>query len=284
MSNQTAQPANSNANASSPGLPPLPNQPVAPAGNTAQPALPPLPDQQSPATNSAQAAPAGNAAQSAMPSLPDQQAGTSATNASAANPPLPGDQSQPSTVTSEGAPAETPASPGEAASKKKAKHLKPWQVSNSRPNVIFGGWVKAKGGNESSRLSWTSQEVLNSLILKKYKFLKEDGHYYGQLGGRQWREFSFKAPKSKLIVHVYIQETGRKVWLRVGPDEPPATDNRLEADKGGLTLGQTRKLRLENLKVLSYLKKKFGRRLTPHHVTPSWEARFNRPQETADEK
>jgi hypothetical protein len=281
MGDQPAQPAASNAG--SPALPPLPDQPAATAGNTAQPALPPLPDQQSPSTT--QAAPAGNAAQPGMPPLPDQTGATPGTNAPAAsttNPPLPGDQSQPSTVTQEATPAETPAASTEATPEKKTKQLKPWQESRVRPNVIFGGWVRAKGGNVSSRLSWTSQEVLNALDLKKYKFLKEDGLYLGQTGGPQWREFTFKVPKSKSTVKVYIREVGKRVWLRVGPDQPPATNNQLEAGSEGLTLNQTKKMRSENFKVLSYLKKKFGRRLAPNRVIPSWEARFKRPEETAD--
>ncbi len=165
-------------------------------------------------------------------------------------------------------------------SKKHAHQRKPWQVSKYRPNVIFGGWVTAKGGNESSRIAWTSQEILNALLFKKYKLIspqdgkQEEGSYDGQ-EGRQWRQFNFNAPKSKLVVQVYIRQSGKKVWLRVGPGEavPPAE----------YSLTQAQKIRSADLAALHLIKRKFGRRLTPNRTVSSWEAPYRYSQESADE-
>ncbi len=164
--------------------------------------------------------------------------------------------------------------------KKTASKSNPYLVSKYRPNVIFGGWVKAKGGNETSRMAWTSQEILNTLIFKKYELLSpaegkpEEGNYEGQ-EGRQWREFNFTVPKSKLAVQVYIrQDANKKVWMRVGPDEavfPEAT-----------SLAQAKKERQADLVVLHLLQKKFGRRLTPNRVVASWDAPYRYSMATAD--
>jgi hypothetical protein len=141
--------------------------------------------------------------------------------------------------------------------------------------VIFGGWVNAKGGNESARLAWVSQEVLNGLISKKYKSLKEEGRYEGQEGGYQWRQFTFKVPHSKLTVQVYARQVGKKVWLRVGPSEPPPP--------AVYSLSEVTKMRTEDLKALHLLKRKFGRRLSPHYTKKVWEADYNYSKDTADE-
>ncbi len=254
------------------------------------PPLPPLPDQSQAATsNASSTAPASSANQpassNAAPALPplpgDQAAATQASPANPAlsNPPLPptsNDQSQSPTT------QVAVATPGAEATKAKKHHhsVKPWQVSKYRPNVIFGGWVKAKGGNESSRIAWTSQEVLNALLFKKYKLIspldgkQEEGSYDGQ-EGRQWRQFNFTAPKSKLIVQVYVRQSGKKVWLRVGPGEavPPAE----------YSLTQAQKIRNADLAALHLIKKKFGRRLTPNRIVASWEAPYRYSQESADE-
>lgn len=250
-----------------PPLPPLPNQ-----GQTAAPAtnqaLPPLPNSQAPATT---AAPTDN---QALPPLPNQQA--PATEATA-NPPMPGDAGA-ATAT---APATETAPVTETkAEKKPAAKGNPYIKSKYRPNVIFGGWVRAKGGNVTSRMAWTSQEVLNALIFKKYKLISpeqgkpEEGNYQGQ-EGRQWREFNFVVPKSKLAVQVYIrQEANKKIWLRVGPNEgvfPAET-----------SLMQSKKMRDADLKVLHILQKKFGRRLSPNRVVPSWDAPYRYSVASAD--
>lgn len=252
-----------------PPLPPLPNQGQAVAPATTQ-GLPPLPNSQAPATT---AAPASTDNQNqALPPLPGQQA--PATEATA-NPPMPGDANAATAPATETAPV-TETKP----EKKPAPKGNPYIKSAYRPNVIFGGWVRAKGGNETSRMAWTSQEVLNALIFKKYKLISpeqgkpEEGNYEGQ-EGRQWREFNFMVPKSKLAVRVYIrQEANKKIWLRVGPDEgvfPSET-----------SLLQSKKMRDADLKVLHILQKKFGRRLSPNRVVPSWEAPYRFSVATAD--
>lgn len=269
-----------------PPLPPLPSQgqaatqasqaPAAPAASdNSQPALPPLPAQGQSANPTPAASPAASDnGQAAMPALPNQPTPSAApATAAESNPPA----AAPAT---EAAPTTEAAPAPEAKPEKKHSALKPWQVSKYRPNVIFGGWVKAKGGNETSRMAWTSQEVLNALIDKKYRLISpaegkaEEGSYEGQ-SGPQWRKFSFRLPKSKLAVEVYIrQDANKKVWLRVGPAEgvfPAET-----------SLSQAKKLRQADLAALHILKKKFGHRLSPNHIVAQWEAPYRYDQETAD--
>lgn len=255
-----------------PPLPPLPNQGqvTAPAttappasDNNSSTALPPLPAQA--------------AATTTAPPIPGQPATTNEPTTTTA-PPLAG-ESNPATA----AAPTTEAAPGTEAkpAKKAVSKSNPYLVSKFRPNVLFGGWVKAKGGNETSRMAWTSQEILNALIFKKYKLLSpeegkpEEGNYEGQ-GGRQWREFNFIVPKSKLAVQVYIrQDASKKVWMRVGPDEgvfPAET-----------SLARSKKMRQADLVVLHLLQKKFGRRLSPNRVVASWEAPYRYSMATADE-
>lgn len=273
-----------------PPLPPMPDQGQAPATSTN---LPPLPGGNQPATAPASQNPS-------LPPLPDQSqaapASTPATNPPATNnsqtqgtPPLPG-EAAPATTTQSPAPeqaAETPtpetetAAPAETQQAPQHKASKnPFLVSKYRPNVIFGGWVTAKGGNEDSRLAWTSQEVLNALLFKKYKLTSpaegkpEEGNYEGQ-DGKQWRQFNFRVPKSKLTVQVYLrQEANKKVWLRVGPGEAVAP--------AATSLSLSKKMRQANLAVLHLLQRKFGRRLAPRVVKASWEAPYDYSKETAD--
>ena len=281
------------SNTSAPALPPLPDQQAAPA-NSASPALPPLPDQQA-----APAAPA-NSASPALPPLPDQQAAP-ASSASPALPPLPGQPAAPAApeaaspaapalppVSSEPAaaapatstePAVSPEGAPVAKSGKKAAKQAWWTKTKKRANVIFGGWVTPKGGNESSRIAWTSQEVLNALVFKGYKVVKEDGKYDGQAGagGNQWREFTFSVPKSKLTTQVYLKQVGKKVWLRVGPSEPPAFANEENS------VAHVKKMRDANMKALRLVQKKFGRRLSPHHIIRSWEVPYSFAQDSVVE-
>ena len=201
------------------------------------PPLPPLPDQSQAAnSNSNSSVPVSSTKQpvssnAALPPLPgDQTAAPQASSASSpvSNPPMPptgNDQTQSSaTQVSVATPVAETKTPEVKPVKKHSRLVEPWQVSKYRPDVIFGGWVNAKGGNATSRMAWTSQEVLNALLFKKYKLITplegkaEEGSYDGQ-EGRQWRLFTFNAPKSKLIVQVYIRQAGKRVWMRVGPGE-----------------------------------------------------------------
>lgn len=250
------QPGAASSASSSPALPPLPGQPAAPASGS--PALPPLPDQAAPA----------NKASPAMPPLPGQPAAAPAGTASPEMPPLPGQAAAPAapgSAEATGTPAETTAE-----TKPAKKTAQPWWTkTKDRPNVIFGGWVKSKGGNESSRIAWTSQEVLNALLFKGYKVVKEDGKYDGQegAGGHQWREITFSVPKSKMTTQVYVKQVGKKVFLRVGPSEPPAFAE--------YSIAQVAKMRDANLKALRLVQKKLGRRLSPHHIVRSFEAPYS---------
>jgi hypothetical protein len=250
------------------------------------PPLPPLPDQSQAAASNTN---------SSIPVSANQPASS---NAAPALPPLPGDQANQAAPTPQASPVsndqnQAPATqvasptPGAEASvaeppkvKKHAHTVKPWQVSKHRPDVIFGGWVMAKGGNGSSRMAWTSQEVLNALLFKKYKLISpldgkaEEGSYDGE-EGLQWRLFTFNAPKSQLIVQVYIKQSGKKVWIRVGPGEGAFPET--------TSLKQATKLRAADLTALHLLKKKFGRRLSPNRVVARWEAPYNYSRESADE-
>lgn len=249
-----------------PPLPPMPNQ--------GQTAAAPATTESAPATTAASATPTDQS--QVLPPLPNQQPATAA--APATTEAAPSTEAAPATAA---APATESAPVTEAKPKKKNMATgNPYIHSPYRPNVIFGGWVKAKGGNETSRMAWTSQEVLNALIFKKYKLISpdqgkpEEGTYQGQ-EGRQWREFSFIVPKSKLAVQVYIrQDANQKVWLRVGPDEAVAP--------AATSLAQAQKMRIADLKVLQLLKRKFGRRLSPNRVVASWDAPYRYSVATAD--
>jgi hypothetical protein len=246
-----------------PPLPPLPNQGQAAAPATAAPPAAPAPSDSNPST--------------VLPPLPGQP-GTTTAPETTTTPPLSGESSP---ITATAPTTETAPVTETRPAKKTASKANPYLVSKYRPNVIFGGWVKAKGGNETSRMAWTSQEILNALILKKYKLISpdegkpEEGNYEGQ-GGRQWREFSFHVPKSKLAVQVYIRQgANKKIWLRVGPNEAVFPEE--------TSLAKSKKMRQADLMVLHVLQKKFGRRLSPNRVVASWEAPYRHSMATADE-
>jgi hypothetical protein len=225
--------------------------------------LPALPDQ------TAAQAPASSPA---LPPLPS----TSAPVAAPANPPLPSDQAQPAAApapAAEAAPAEQAPAPEAKPAKKHATKVAPWKVSKWRPNAIFDGVVLAKGGNESSRIAWTSQEVLNAFEFHGYHVVHEKGAYEGQRKS-QWRTLTFKVPKSKLTVNVYIKPMGKKVWVRVRPSQPPLP--------AAFTKAQVEKMRQANTVAFGLLKKKFGHRMSPYYHWSSFEPQAH-AQAVADE-
>ncbi|GEM_PF-1748368 len=273
--------------------------------------VPALPDANASSATSAVSAPAP-AAGSDMPALPDTGGSSAApvasdmpalpdaggSNSVPANSPAPASSSDmpalPDTSSHAMAPASSdmPALPGESGTNaapsatapapvttkvaaKPVRVRQPWKESKVRPETILGGWVRAKGGNITSRLSWASQQVLNVMDARKYKG-KEEGVYEGEQNkGPQYRKFTFVVPNSKDTVFILLKQVGRKMWLRVGPDEEPAFANHSYA--------RVEKIRQEDLTVLHILKAKFGARLMPHHMVPSWTAKFDRQHETADE-
>ena len=221
-------------------MPPLPDQ------SSAAPATPPLPNQPGAEQPSAPAAPAA-------PPAPDQGQAAATTEA-------------------------TPPAPAAGEAKPAKKVQQPWWTkSKHRVNVILGGWVRAKGGNESSKIAWTSQEILNALIFKGYKVVKEEGKYDGQegAGGNQFRDFTFSVPKSKLTAEVYIKQVGKRIWVRVGPSEPPAFENH--------SVEKVQKMRAVNLKVLALVQRKLGRRISPQRIIKSWEAPYSFARATVTE-
>jgi hypothetical protein len=162
--------------------------------------------------------------------------------------------------------AAAPASEGGQPTKKVAvkRSRSPWATPPPRhPNTIFGGLVTPKGRGEEMHLAWSSQEILNAMIGNKYQLLKEEGEY--NPGG--WREFTFQHAKSKRQVKVFVKSSGkRRVWMRVGPGEPPA----------GVTLKEAVNVRKDSEVALRILKKQFGKNLVPRGRT--WEAPFDRPR------
>jgi hypothetical protein len=183
---------------------------------------------------------------------------------------LPGEETSSASATLPGVPGSTtPAVVATPAAKSKTKRapMKKWTPPDFGPNVIFGGWVNAKGGNTDERLAWVSQEVLNTLDFNGFDFVKETGAYAGQAVDRQWREFSFKSRRDAKAHPVYVAvEEGKngKVWLRVGPSEPPA----------GVPAQEVRKMRVQNQKVIALMKKTLKNRLTP--VKRGWESPYRR--------
>jgi len=261
------------APAASNDMPALPDAGAAPA-KAAAGDMPALPD--------AGAAPA-KAAASDMPALPDAGGAAPAKAASTDMPALP-DAAPAKAEAPKTAPSPTdsdmnavPIDDGsnQAAAKPKTES-QPWKASKVRPNAIFGGWIRAKGGNITSKLSWASQQALNALDARKYKMLHEEGVYDGEQNkGPQFRKFTFEVPKSKDTVFVLMKQVGKKIWLRVGLDEEPAP-----ADH---TYAQVAKISAQSQAVLKILKAKFGARIGPHKMVPSWDAKFNRQRESADE-
>jgi hypothetical protein len=188
---------------------------------------------------------------------------------------LPGEEIAPDTTKLPGlpgqetAPAEPVAAPAAAAEKPKGSPapMKKWKQPDFGPNVIFGGYVKPKGTNLDERLAWASQEVLNTMDFNGYDFKKENGAYAGQGAARQWREFSFKSRRDSKAHPVTVAVEpgpGGKIFLRVGPSEPPA----------GVPALEVRKIRAQNEKVMRLFKKKLKSRLTP--IRRGWEAPYHR--------
>lgn len=259
-----------------PGLPGLPGgSSPAPSGDAS--GLPALPGNSAPAASNGLPALPGDAAPAAgMPALPGDAA------PAAGMPALPGETAPtaaPAPAPAEAAPAEAaPAEAAPAAETKPVEEAKPaYQQSKTRPKVIFGGWINAKGGNITSKLSWVSQEILNVMDRAHWKMIKEEGVYQGEENkGPQSRTFTFGVPGSKeATVEVYLKQVGKKVWLRVGPPEEPAP-----ADH---TLTQSERIRANNQKVMNILKAKFKGRLGPHHYVPDWTAPYDHQKGTADE-
>jgi hypothetical protein len=226
-----------------------------------------------------------------MPALPDAVGGAalapaatvpaSAASVPAASSDVP---ALPDAGSAAASPAATPTAVAPVVSAIKKKKPKPeaepekqsWKESKERPSAIFGGWVKAKGGNITSKLSWVSQQVLNAMDAHKYKMANETGVYEGEQNkGPQYRKYNFTVPHSKDVVIVLLKQTGNKIWLRVGPDEEPAPANH--------TYAEVAKIREEGLTVLHIIKAKLGARMAPHRMVPSWDAQFDRQRETADE-
>ncbi|GEM_PF-3782605 len=188
--------------------------------------------------------------------------------------PLPALPGEGAAAAAEPTPETTPVDQAaEAKPKSKKQVIKKWHQPDFGPNVIFGGWIKPKGANLEERLAWASQEVLNTLDRAGYEFVNETGAYAGQDAPKEWREFSFKPRKgAKIGTHpmtVYVgQSEGEKIWLRIGPPEPPA----------GVPAKIVRQMRAENQKVLLKLRKKFGARLAPVK-RGRWDAPYHRVNE-----
>ncbi len=282
---QAAAPTAENTNAAP--LPALPGQATAPSADNANAApLPALPNQGGGTSTTLPALPStgGTSTESnnaaTMPALPTL-GGASSENANAgALPVLPGKGGASAQVNPTPAPTGENAATSEAASSTTEEGASPakqttgkkWHPPVPQANVIFGGWVLPKGGNEGSRIAWTSQEILNTFEFRGYKLIKEEGRYEGQKG-RQWRQFSFRIPKTKTILQVYVRQDGKRVWMRVGPPEPPA----------GQSMAFVKKLKAEDLKALALLRKQFKKRLRPHRIVALWDAPYHFQKETADE-
>ena len=158
---------------------------------------------------------------------------------------------------------------------KAAKKTEPlWKMTNWRPGVIFSGWVYSRNGNATARIAWAAQHVLNALDFNGFKFVKETGLYPGQDKGtgKQWREFEFTPPSgqwnhNKWPLFVYLRQEGKRVWLRVGPSEPPPP--------AIYSVTDVAKMRDVSLKALGYIQKEFGRSLKARQVAPVWETSYN---------
>jgi hypothetical protein len=247
--------ASDQASAPSEGaLPPLPGEPA--AANSSETALPPLPGQEGAAAPKAET----------LPPLPGQEAPAASSEPASQEtmPPLPGQE--PAPVASE-AKAKTTAKP--------QKQSRPWEATKKRVNAILGGWVRAKGGNESSRIAWASQGALHALVFHGYKVLDEKGLYEAQPGsqGSQWRLITFEAPKVKRTLEVYVTDVNGRVWMRVGPSEPPPFSVH--------SIGQVKAIRSDTVKALGHIRKQMGSRLRPHRGR-SWEAPYSFALASAD--
>jgi hypothetical protein len=261
--------ASDQASAPSDGaLPPLPAGNTAPAGNAQT--LPPLPGESS----------ASNAGETALPPLPGQE-GAAAPQGETL-PPLPGQEAPAASASQEAMPplpgqepAAAPAAKAKTTTAKSQKPSRPWEATKKRVNAILGGWVRAKGGNESSRIAWASQGALHALVFHGYKVLDEKGLYEAQPGsqGSQWRLITFEAPKVKRTLEVYVTDVNGRVWMRVGPSEPPPFSVH--------SIGQVKAIRSDTVKALGHIRKQMGSRLRPHRGR-SWEAPYSFAMASAD--
>jgi hypothetical protein len=257
------------------------------SSDNSAPALPPLPS----SSDSTQSQP-GSTTNSGvgLPPLPGASSNSSGTNGSAGLPPLPNASSNSTggqTESSSGSGVGLPPLPGTASSpsvaatpfgssptvhaKRKLTPQQKYWADHYRPNVIYGGWVKPKGGEVDARLAWVSQEVINAVTSMGFTVAKEEGNYEGQ-PGIQWRQWTFQSSKTDVTPQVYIKPLGNRVWLRVGPPEAPA----------GLTLSQVQAIQRQDQKVLRVVRLKLGRRLSPHH-RGNWDAPYSTERESADE-
>ncbi len=181
------------------------SMPALPSAASTAPATSPAALNDMPALpNAGGAAPA--ATDSGMPALPDSSAPAMAP-ASNDMPALPGE-------------TKAVAAPAPVAAKVAVKHApvkKPWTESKIRPETILGGWIQAKGGNITSRLSWASQQVLNVMDARKYKMANEEGVYEGEQNkGSQYRKFTFVVPRSKDTVFVLVETGWKKNVVKSG--------------------------------------------------------------------
>lgn len=241
-------------------LPPLPDEGAAGAAASAE--LPPLPQEGAPGDTVLPPLPAGDASAKEPPSI------TAAPSPQTQPPPSPGETQE--KISEDSSTKAAAVSPVEAeGATKTAEKQKPIKRSSKRlwpkypPNVIFGGFVSPPFASEEGQLAWVSQEVLNALFSAGYQ-LKEER---GDLNPGGFREFVFSPKKGKYPVTVFAQKEGSRVWLRVGPGEPPA----------GFSVPEVFAMREQNQKVLRFLQKKLGARYRAKGR--GWEAPYVRPVE-----
>jgi hypothetical protein len=244
-------------------LPPLPGETASQAAPSNDAALPPLPGDTAPAASQEALPPLPGQEPAAAPAQPAAQAASTQPTPAETMPPLPGQE-----------PAPTPEVKAKSAAKPQ-KEARPWEATKKRANAILGGWVRAKGGNESSRIAWASQGALHALVFHGYKVLDEKGLYEGQAGaqGNQWRLITFEVPKAKRTLEVYVTDVKGRVWMRVGPSEPPPFSVH--------SIGQVKAIRSDSLKALAHIRKQMGKRLRPHRGK-SWEAPYSFALASAD--
>jgi hypothetical protein len=137
---------------------------------------------------------------------------------------------------------------------RKIYHRSSWP----QPNVIFGGWILPIGTNANFRLAWSSQEVLNSMLRNQFQLLKEKDDFISH----QFREFYFTKKKTDLKIPILLTIKHERVWLRVGPSQPP----------GGLTWKEVLKIRHLDFRALNILRRELRWRLQPRDG--SWETPF----------
>jgi len=246
------------------GLPDLPPEENAPTLSTASTSLPPLPGESAP---TAVVGPLPS-----LPPLPGEQVasvpknGEKADSTQATTPPQPGEPAPAVTapVPGESAEGTAPTVAAKAGKKTTAKKIPTYlKAEPAHPNTIFGGLVTPRGRGEEMHLAWSSQEILNAMLMSKYELLKEEGEY--NPGG--WREFTFRQVKTKRQVKVFVKHAGKsRVWMRVGPGEPPA----------GVPHKEAVSVRKDSEVAMKILQKKFGKHFS--RSGRSWEAPFDRPR------